>query len=336
MSRPTRLYINFARIGDLVMSIPMIRVLSKEANFITLTRPFGLDILRRENHTQNLFLKHPNRRDSKFTKLWIRSPYDELKEALISLNITEVIMNKKEIPAIKSFISRALPQATIRTLAATRNRDHYSDYHRRLLESAGFETDHYNPVPQLLINEEDRLMAKDYLSVIGNRTVAIQLGAQKTDRSNVLRRRIDPKCPPWIIWTALIRWILEHDQADSILIHGSPREGALFKHLLGLLPATFRDRIHNGTQDIPISKAPAILQQCMAMISPDTGPAHIAAAVGCPLLALFGPSDHQFYRMTGDGPVELLIAPDNDLTILPCENAIQSWQNLYSMIPAYV
>jgi heptosyltransferase II len=45
----------------------------------------------------------------------------------------------------------------------------------------------------------------------------------------------------------------------------------------------------------------ALLQQSALMISNDTGPGHIAAAVGAPLLSVLGPSDPALWRAWGPG-----------------------------------
>jgi heptosyltransferase-2 len=53
----------------------------------------------------------------------------------------------------------------------------------------------------------------------------------------------------------------------------------------------------------------ALLQQSALMISNDTGPGHIAAAVGAPLLSVLGPSDPALWRAWGPG-VRLLKGTD--------------------------
>jgi ADP-heptose:LPS heptosyltransferase len=53
----------------------------------------------------------------------------------------------------------------------------------------------------------------------------------------------------------------------------------------------------------------ALLQQSALMISNDTGPGHMAAAVGAPLLSVLGPSDPALWRAWGPG-VRLLKGAD--------------------------
>jgi lipopolysaccharide heptosyltransferase II len=60
----------------------------------------------------------------------------------------------------------------------------------------------------------------------------------------------------------------------------------------------------------------ALLQRCALLVSADTGPMHIAAGVGTPVVALFGPTDP---RRTGPtGPNHLVLARD-----LPCRPCFQ-------------
>jgi len=58
----------------------------------------------------------------------------------------------------------------------------------------------------------------------------------------------------------------------------------------------------------------ALLARCELLVSADTGPMHIAAGVGTPVVALFGPTDP---RRTGPiGENHLILA--RDLACRPC------------------
>ena len=45
------------------------------------------------------------------------------------------------------------------------------------------------------------------------------------------------------------------------------------------------------TGQTPVGLLPSLLRQAAALITNDSGPMHIAAAVGTPVVALFGPTD---------------------------------------------
>ncbi|HEB84657.1 MAG TPA: glycosyltransferase family 9 protein, partial [Bacteroidetes bacterium] len=50
------------------------------------------------------------------------------------------------------------------------------------------------------------------------------------------------------------------------------------------------------TGRITLREAAALLQRMRVVVTNDTGPMHIAAAVGAPVVALFGPTDARRFR----------------------------------------
>jgi heptosyltransferase-2 len=46
---------------------------------------------------------------------------------------------------------------------------------------------------------------------------------------------------------------------------------------------------------------PALLGECAVVVTPDSGPAHVAAAVGVPVVVLFGPTDPRLTAPAGAG-----------------------------------
>lgn len=62
----------------------------------------------------------------------------------------------------------------------------------------------------------------------------------------------------------------------------------------------------------------AVLERADALVCNDTGIAHLAAAVGCPTVVLFGPTDPLEWAPPGDD-VEIIQAPEGDLKRLTVE-----------------
>lgn len=61
-------------------------------------------------------------------------------------------------------------------------------------------------------------------------------------------------------------------------------------------------------KELPLRKLAAILSLAQAMIGNDSGITHMAAAVGCPTLALFTGSDPEIWRPLGDRARSLLLS----------------------------
>ena len=52
-----------------------------------------------------------------------------------------------------------------------------------------------------------------------------------------------------------------------------------------------------------------VVARCAAFVSNDSGAMHIAAALGVPLTAIFGPTDERVTSPSGGGPVDVLLRP---------------------------
>lgn len=61
----------------------------------------------------------------------------------------------------------------------------------------------------------------------------------------------------------------------------------------------------------------ATLSECAAFLGNDSGITHLAAAVGLPVVALFGPSNADVWAPRGRGGVRVLRAPEGELERLP-------------------
>ncbi len=61
------------------------------------------------------------------------------------------------------------------------------------------------------------------------------------------------------------------------------------------------------------------LRKVSLFIGNDSGPTHLAAAVGCPTLALYGPTDPALWGARGPGPVRHLVSPTGSLNDLELE-----------------
>ena len=84
---------------------------------------------------------------------------------------------------------------------------------------------------------------------------------------------------------------LANSRSLAIVASGAPSE----KGLIRALVAAAKTRIVNlADRGITLGSLKAIIQRASLLITNDTGPRHIAAALGTPAVCLFGPTDHRW------------------------------------------
>jgi hypothetical protein len=94
----------------------------------------------------------------------------------------------------------------------------------------------------------------------------------------------------------------------AIVLTGSPEVAALVATLRSSLPDC---RVIDVSGDADLPTLAAILERLDVFVTGDTGPMHLAGAVGTPVVAIFGPSDPARYALRG--PHDRLVRVD-----LPC------------------
>ena len=94
----------------------------------------------------------------------------------------------------------------------------------------------------------------------------------------------------------------------TIVLTGSVSDRAMVDEVKTSLPA---DRVVDVAGDLDLLTLTAVLERLDLLITGDTGPMHLASAVGTPVVAVFGPSDP--VRYAPDGPADRVVRAG-----LPC------------------
>ena len=119
----------------------------------------------------------------------------------------------------------------------------------------------------------------------GRPLILIQPGNRRTMRGKKLRvSPQDDKAWPIERWAGLLRRVHERMPEAAIVLCGAPRETLL----LGWIHAAVDMPTAVYEAELPLGRLIALCAQAHSMISVDTGPAHAAAAVGLPLVDVFG------------------------------------------------
>jgi ADP-heptose:LPS heptosyltransferase len=116
-------------------------------------------------------------------------------------------------------------------------------------------------------------------------------------------------------FAAVTAALLERHAELRVVIPGAAAERARAEALRALLPAELRERarVLAGRTDLPTLAA--VLAGCRLVLTNDTGILHLAAAVGAPLVGLFGPESPLRYGPIATAPTRVISA---DVPCGPC------------------
>ncbi len=105
---------------------------------------------------------------------------------------------------------------------------------------------------------------------------------------------------PLPYWKDLIHKLLQ-GRGESLLILGGWEEEAYLKPLLEGVEPKNSKRLHLLAGRTTTTILAAMLSKCKLLVTNDTGPMHVAAAVGTPTVAIFGSSSPNWTRPFGLG-----------------------------------
>ena len=158
-----------------------------------------------------------------------------------------------------------------------------------------------NPVPQLFITQKEIEFANDFLKSSGlesNKVIVINAGGGWYTKR-------------WLIshYARIADIIIEKYKAKILILWGPGEEKYAQEISKGM---------KNQAVQIPatnLKQLAAILQKCSLIVTNDSGPMHIAAAMGLPVVAIFGPTNPAL-----QGPVgtKTAVIQNKELDCLGC------------------
>ena len=312
-------------IGDLVLSLPVIRLLKQtypEAEIDLLALPSSAKIIEHDPDIANVITYDPNiwRRPKALLqgKNWreARALHRRLQNrhydlavsvfgpwaailAVVSGAKRRVGFGKESYP---SFMTDSVPGAHW----TTGDHLHEVDYCLKLAQAAGAKPELHDRIPTLFVPPETSLEAKQLLEQAGIRFDKPIIACHVSSNNGQSKR--------WPIpyWAKIIDQLIGKDGANVILT-GAPSDLPLIE--------TIQQRAHeqpiNLAGKTSLAQLAAILKQADLVITGDSGPMHIAAAVGTPLIAIHGPTDPAM-----SGPVSpTATVMRSDIWCSPCYTA---------------
>jgi heptosyltransferase-2/heptosyltransferase-3 len=148
--------------------------------------------------------------------------------------------------------------------------------------------------PMLEVTPAERSECDAWLAArgwFGRPLVLVQPGNQRTMHGNARPRPDDDKAWPVERWAVLLRHVQQRMPQAVVLLVGAPQEAPFLEAIRAKaeLPSL-------EAAVLPLRPLFALCAAAQSMISVDTGPAHAAAAIGLPLVVLFGASPPQIWK----------------------------------------
>jgi ADP-heptose:LPS heptosyltransferase len=333
------LVMRFGAFGDMVLLTVLLRQLharfGKPADVIS-SGPWVRPLLEGHPDVGRLFLIRSRR-----TPYWFSPPQQALNKWLCERGPGPTWFC--DLYRGKELLSRAgIPEGYIcdsRSFAWQRDESFADRYVRLGNETpAAFAGRLPPPLPavvraaQIDVSSEARAEADVWLRGLGlgdRPFMVIHPGSRHVARRWLRSRAGASKYWPEERWGQVIKAVRDLRPEQAILLSGTPAERGLNEDIMGF--AGVPD-VHNVATDLPIRRLLPVLERASSMISVDTGPAHAAAALGCPTVSLFGTAPSALYRPGGSttpaialtGTVEGL----QNIMGITVETVVAAWRDL--------
>lgn len=145
------------------------------------------------------------------------------------------------------------------------------------------------------------------------------------------QRERNTKYWPETRWAAVIDSLHDAMPEAAVLLMGVPMERALNRAILRHVrsPAAI-----DVAGEVPVTRLMGLASLASGMVSVDTGPAHIAGTLGCPVVVLFGAHNPLVFMPTGDDARAEFVAGDRStsrpMLTITVKDVMDAWQRLRS------
>jgi heptosyltransferase-2 len=169
-----------------------------------------------------------------------------------------------------------------RSVARPRRRLHQSQYYLELVRGLGLEA--LQEPPRVCVTAETRTRATAAAADFGIDADATMIGFAPGAAYGHAKR-----WPPARVSELIVR--LTRDSGATCLLFGAAGDRAAGREIESSLPPDVRAINAIGRTDLRLLAG--LISRCAAFVSNDSGAMHLAAALGIPLVAIFGPTDER-------------------------------------------
>ena len=279
-------------VGDAIMALPALRAVRKrfpDAEITIVARPYVADIYRDQEICDQLIPYDPKGLHAGFSgreRLAAELCAQKFDVALLLQNAFDAawLAWRARIPERIGYARHARSFLLTQSVPLPRQGEipaHEKYYYLELLRRAGWgHSAKDETFIGLRVPEEKRRSADEFLSKSGVRQGAVRIAVAAGASYG------SAKCWPPLRFAEVANRLQSETEAEIILF-GTAAEANVSTAISAEMPRPPIDL----TGKTAIADLPALLSQCQLFIGNDSGAMHVAAAVGLPIVAVFGPTD---------------------------------------------
>ena len=180
--------------------------------------------------------------------------------------------------------------------ASPRPKDtHAAKHYCRPLESLAIYVD--EPRPRIHPSDSDREGASRFLKMVGREPIVAIHPGSGSEKKN------------WPVenFAAVARWVADEMAAQLLIVEGEADE-----HVVGRFAKLLEPRPITVASRLKLVELAAVLERCALFLGNDSGVTHLAAAVGIPVVAVFGSVSPPIWEPCGER-VRVVRFCDNDV-----------------------
>ena len=292
-------------VGDAVMSMPAISAIRRAfpgAKISLLVKPWVAGLFEKDPNVDEIILYEDGHKS--LSGKW------ELARQLKGKNFDAAILLQNAIDAaIIAFLAR-IPRRIgysrdMRGILLTDKipykgedrKEHHIKYFLNLLKEAGISAEPVNKAPWIYLDMEERLKARSLIRNLKRPVIGLNPGAAFGSSK---------RWPPERFGEVAKK--IAGELKGSALIFGAKTEEKTAEEIMKVAPGTV-----SFAGKTTLRELAALISECDALITNDSGTMHVGYAVGTPLVALFGSTSPGL-----TGPPEGDIVIKKDISCSPC------------------
>ena len=291
------LIIRLSSIGDIILTTPLIRRLQAaypEATIDYCTKPPFLTLLASNPRLSAIYTTEQLPTETYDLVVDLQNNHRS-RTIVGSLNAKQTLKYQKE-----NWKKWLMVHCKINLYSATQS---VVDRYQAALNKLGVPDDLQGC--ELYPSPSDQAFAEPY-AIAGNKTLALCFGA----------KHFTKRYPPQRF--AALLSILLRDDSVRVLLLGGKEDATQALEIVNALPAACRSKVVNLSGSCSLMQTAALLEQCDAVLTNDTGLMHMASAFGKKLFVLFGSSSATFGFLPYHTPYELFEV--DGLSCRPCSH----------------